>query len=77
MSRIYTLDDGTEVTRTEYLYGVGVEIAKVPEDIIMRRVEDLSDTLGEVLEHSFHTRDKRRVEEILDEIKVLECINDS
>ena len=53
----------------EYLYGKDVEIPQLDTNVIMRRIELLSNNLSELLEHSYYTRDTRRVDAVLKAMK--------
>ena len=64
------------MTKQEYLYGEDVELEPIPEDIAMRRIEALKDHLSELLDHSYHTRDGRRINAILKAISFWSHIND-
>ena len=67
--------EGKKVTPQEYLYGTDVEVPEIPQEIIVRRIELLKEHLGELLEHSFYTRDNKRVNAVLKAIKFWEDIN--
>ena len=64
MKRYYTSED-IELTQLEYLYGEDVEVPDIPSEIIMRRVEILSDHLTELLEVPLEHRDNARANAVL------------
>ena len=68
--------DGEELTQQEYLYGKDVEVEPIPQEAINKRVEVLKKHLSELLDHSYHTRDTKRVSSVLNAIKYWEHIND-
>jgi len=53
----------------EYLYGSDVEVPKLDAEVVMRRIELLSDNLSELLDHSYHIRDTKRVDAVLKALK--------
>jgi len=53
------------IKTNEYLYGSDVEVPSLDAEVIMRRIELLSDHLSELLEQSYHTRDRTRVAAVL------------
>ncbi len=53
------------IKTNKYLYGSDVEVPSLDAEVIMRRIELLSDHLSELLEHSYHTRDGERVDAVL------------
>ncbi len=60
----------------EYLYGEGVEVPEIPQDIIMRRVETLKENLSVLLDQSYYTRDSARCNTIIKAIEFWEKINE-
>ena len=61
----------------EYLYGEGAEVPDIPAEVIARRLEILKEHLSKLLDHSYHTRDGNRVNDVLKAIKFWETINDN
>ncbi len=59
----------------EYLYGEGVEVPEIPQEIIVRRIELLKDNLATLLDHSYYVRDGVRCNSIIKAIKFWETIN--
>jgi len=59
----------------EYLYGEDVEVPSIPEDVVMRRLEALKEHLAELLDHSYYTRDTKRVGSVLKAIDFWSSIN--
>ena len=54
-----------DLLENEYLYGSGVVVPKIPEDVINIRLELLNSSLSKILDHSYHIRDNDRVAAIL------------
>lgn len=66
-----------EVSQQDYLYGEDVEVPSVSLEVIERRIKLLELNLERLLDHSFFTRDERRVDAVLKAIKFwerLKCV---
>lgn len=61
----------------DYLYGEGVEVPNIPEDIVMRKLELLNDHLTELLVVPLLERDGPRVNAVIKAIKFWRGINGS
>ncbi len=60
----------------EHLYGEGVVVPEIPQNIVDERIELLKIQLARLLDHSYYTRNGVRVKEIIDAISFWESIND-
>jgi len=58
-----------------YLYGEGVEVMQIPQEVIDDRLGKLKVKLAELLDHSYYTRDGVRCNEVLEAIDFWESIN--
>ena len=63
------------MNKQDYLYGEGVDVPEVDSLIVLRRIELLQIHLGELLEHSYYTRDIDRVRSVLRDISYWENLN--
>ena len=59
----------------EYLYGESIDVAPVPEEIIMRRVEILEEHLDELLSVHYTERDGMRCTAVINAIKFWRELN--
>jgi len=59
----------------ERLYGEGIEVPEIPEEIIMRRVELLNDHLSELISIDYMDRETRRIDEVLNAVNFWLKIN--
>ena len=64
------------MTKVEYLYGEDVEVVPVPQEVIMRRVEQLNDHLSELLEVDYRKRDGVRCNAIMRAIAFWEKLDE-
>jgi hypothetical protein len=60
---------------TKYLYGDDIPPA-IPQHIIDKRIEILTNRLEKALNHSFYNRDQQLVKDLFDAIKFWENINE-
>jgi len=60
----------------ERLYGKDVEVPKVPEYVVMRKIELLNDNLDSIMETKGIDRDRKQCKEIKDSIEFWSHIND-
>jgi len=75
MIKEYITSDGKKLSQQEYLYGEDAEVIIIPEEIIMRKVEELSDHLEELLEHSWNIRDSDRCNAIFKDLQFWQSVN--
>ena len=59
----------------EYLYGEGVEVPLIPQEIVEARVIALQKHLSKLLDHSYYTRNGKRCNDIIHAISFWENIN--
>ncbi len=48
-----------------HLYGEGVDVPKLDNDVMLKRIDLLSENLRKLLDHSYWTRDGGRVNDVL------------
>lgn len=75
MSKLYLDKDDNSITKQEFLYGKDIYILPVSQGVIESRIEDLNIHLASLLEVDYRERETARINEILDEIKHWENLN--
>jgi hypothetical protein len=75
MAKKFKLEDGTEVSQVEYLYGTGVIPPEIPKASIHKRIELLDENLKRVLDVDYLNRDGTRANAIMKAKRFWQNIN--
>jgi len=61
VTKKFILEDGTELTQEQYLYGIDSDVEPIPAHIICRRVELLNDMIDMIHDEDLKERDSYRL----------------